>query len=232
VVVVGVAAGAIASVAGFGVGSLLTPLLTPVFGAKLAVAVVSIPHAIATLARLWPLRSDISWPVMKGFGTASAVGGLAGAFVFTLASAQGLARVLGVLLILVGSAELAGLAKRFRLPNRFAWAAGAASGLFGGMVGNQGGLRSAGLLGLDLSPRVFVATAAAIALIVDAVRVPIYVWNEMPGLLSGLRVMTVATIGVVAGTFGGTRLLLRLPQAVFRRAVGALLLMLGVWMLA
>ena len=49
---VGIAAGALASIAGFGVGSLLTPLLAPAFGAKLAVAVVSVPHAIATLLRL------------------------------------------------------------------------------------------------------------------------------------------------------------------------------------
>ncbi len=57
---VGVLAGAVSAIAGFGVGSLLTPLLTPLFGAKLAVAIVSIPHTIATLLRLWRFRSDVS----------------------------------------------------------------------------------------------------------------------------------------------------------------------------
>jgi len=41
-------AGGIASVAGFGVGSILTPLLAVRLGTKLAVAAVFIPHVTAT----------------------------------------------------------------------------------------------------------------------------------------------------------------------------------------
>jgi uncharacterized membrane protein YfcA len=229
--VVGCAAGAIAAIAGFGVGSLLTPLLTPAFGAKTAVALVSVPHAIGTLARLWRLKRDVDWQVMKSFGAASAAGGLIGAFVFTRAAADDLARLLGILLIVVGTAEIAGVSQQWRLRGRWAWVAGAVSGVFGGMVGNQGGVRSAGLLGFDLAPRAFVATAATIALIVDAVRVPVYLWSEGAEMLSSLGVMAVATIGVVAGTFVGTRLLLQLPKVLFRRGVGVVLLGLGIWML-
>jgi uncharacterized membrane protein YfcA len=49
-------AGGIAAIAGFGVGSLLTPLLALRLGTKLAVAVVSVPHFIGSAARfagLW-----------------------------------------------------------------------------------------------------------------------------------------------------------------------------------
>jgi uncharacterized membrane protein YfcA len=230
IVVVGIAAGAVASIAGFGVGSLLTPLLATTAGAKLAVALVSVPHAIATLLRLWRLRHDISWPVLRGFGIASAAGGLAGAYVFTQARADVLGRILGALLIFVGGAELAGVAKRFRVSDRWAWMAGAASGMFGGMVGNQGGIRSAGLLTFGLAPRAFVATAAAIALIVDAVRVPVYALSEGAAMLASWRVMLIATVGVVIGTFAGAGILMRLPADTFRRVVGAVLLVLGVWM--
>jgi uncharacterized membrane protein YfcA len=231
IVVVGIAAGGVSSIAGFGVGSLLTPLLTTSAGAKLAVALVSVPHAIATLLRLWRLRGDVSWPVLKGFGIASAVGGLAGAYVFTQARPDVLARILGALLIFVGCAELAGIAKRFRVGDRWAWLAGAASGMFGGMVGNQGGIRSAGLLSFGLSPRAFVATAAAIALIVDAVRVPVYVISEGAAMMASWQVMAMATVGVVIGTFAGSGILMRLPPDAFRRVVGAVLLVLGLWML-
>lgn len=231
VVVVGVVAGAVASIAGFGVGSLLTPLLTTSVGAKVAVAVVSIPHASATALRLWRLRRDISWPVLKGFGVASAVGGLAGAYVFTFARADMLAHVLGALLVFVGCAEITGLARSVRISDRWAWMAGGVSGLFGGMVGNQGGVRSAGLLSFHLAPREFVATAAAMALVVDAVRVPVYLASEGTNILSAWRVMVFATVGVVVGTFAGSSVLLRLPAGTFRRVVGAVLLVLGVWML-
>lgn len=43
----GALGGAIASVSGFGIGSVLTPLLTYQTGAKLAVAAVALPHAAA-----------------------------------------------------------------------------------------------------------------------------------------------------------------------------------------
>ena len=43
----GALAGAIAAVSGFGIGSLLTPLLAWRFGTKVAVALVSVPHFAA-----------------------------------------------------------------------------------------------------------------------------------------------------------------------------------------
>ena len=231
VLLVGVVAGAVAAVAGFGVGSLLTPLLTTEYDAKLAVALVAIPHAIGTVVRLWRLRGDIAWPVLRSFGVASAVGGLVGAYLFTQVAAAVLARVLGTLLIFVGSAELLGFAGRLRLHGRWAFAAGGISGLFGGMVGNQGGVRSAGLLAFGLEPRAFVATAAAVALIVDAVRTPVYLWDAGTAVLAASSILAIATVGVVIGTFAGTVLLLRLQPPTFRRIIGAVLVALGGWML-
>ena len=231
VAAVGALSGALAALAGFGVGSLLTPLLTTRFDAKLAVALVAVPHAIATALRLWRLRADVSWPVLRGFGAFSAVGGLVGAYVFTQAPSVLLARVLGCLLIVVGTLELAGLAQRFRVHGMWALLAGGLSGLFGGMVGNQGGVRSAGLLAFDLTPRSFVATAAAIAMLVDAVRLPIYLWDEGADVLVAAPILVIATAGVVIGTFAGTHLLLRMPARLFRRVVGAVLLPLGIWLL-
>lgn len=231
VVAVGAVAGAVAAIAGFGVGSLLTPLLTTQFDAKLAVALVALPHAIATAIRLWRLRHDISRPVLRTFGVASAVGGLAGAYVFTQVAGSVLARVLGALLIFVGTAELFGFAQRLRLHGAWAFVAGGVSGLFGGMVGNQGGVRSAGLLAFGLEPRAFVATAASIALIVDAVRLPLYLWDQGTAVLAAAPVVVIATVGVVVGTFAGTSLLLRMPPRTFRRVIGAVLLALGAWML-
>jgi uncharacterized protein len=226
-----VVAGAVASIAGFGVGSLLTPLLTVPYGAKVAVALVAIPHAIATFIRLWRLRASISWPVLRSFGITSAAGGVVGAYIFTQAGGELLARVLGGLLVLVGIAELIGVAQRIRFGGATAWIAGGVSGIFGGMVGNQGGIRSAGLLAFDLSPREFIATAAVIALIVDLVRTPLYIWEAGSEMLAALRIMTIATVGVVVGTFAGSYILLRLPAALFRRVIGAVLLALGIWLL-
>src|SRR5438445_5974716 len=71
--------GAIASLAGFGIGSILTPLLALSVGTKQAVVAVSIPHLVATAIRFWNLRHKIDRHLLKNFGIASAGGGLLGA---------------------------------------------------------------------------------------------------------------------------------------------------------
>jgi len=59
VLLVGTAAGAVAAISGFGIGSLLTPLLAVHYGEKLAVAIVSVPHLIGTVARFVGLRKQV-----------------------------------------------------------------------------------------------------------------------------------------------------------------------------
>jgi uncharacterized membrane protein YfcA len=59
-------------------------------------------------------------------------------------------------------------------------------------------------------------------------RVPIYVAVETAQLVSMWRTLAVATVGVIAGTLSGERLLARLPEKWFRTVIGALLLLLGV----
>jgi uncharacterized membrane protein YfcA len=230
VVVAAVLAGAVASVAGFGIGSILTPLLAWQAGTQVAVALVSIPHVVGTSLRFWRLRRHIDRRVLLGFGLASAAGGLTGALLHGWANSPALAVVLGVLLVFAGIMGLTGLSERLRFSGPWAWLAGAASGLFGGLVGNQGGIRSAALMGFGLRKESFVATATAIALVVDAVRMPVYFVTQAEELAAAWPVIALATAGVVTGTLAGERLLRRVPELVFRRVVAALILALGVVM--
>src|SRR6476646_2846128 len=64
---VGLIAAGIASVTGFGIGSLLTPVLAIETGTKLAVAAVSIPHLVGTAQRFWLLRRHVDRHVLLGF---------------------------------------------------------------------------------------------------------------------------------------------------------------------
>src|SRR5207248_3659763 len=123
------------------------------------------------------------------------------------ANGPALAIVRGVRLGFAGGMGLTGLAERLRFRGPWAWAAGAASGAFGGLVGNQGGIRSAALLGFDLPKEAFVATATAIALVVDAMRVPVYLVTQPGQLAACWPLIALATAGVVAGTLAGERVL-------------------------
>jgi uncharacterized membrane protein YfcA len=220
-------AGAIAAVAGFGIGSILTPALGVVTGIRLAVALVAIPHAIATGVRLWALRDAIDRGVLLSFGLASAAGGLAGALLHATLGSPVLGVVLGVLLLLAGGLELTGLGRGLRFPGGWAIIAGVASGTFGGLVGNQGGIRSAALLRFDLAPRALVATATASGILVDAARLPVYLVTEGPAILQRWPTVLLLSAGVVAGTLAGGPLLRRLPDRTFRGALALLLVALG-----
>lgn len=219
--------GAVASVAGFGIGSLLTPALATATGAKLAVAAVSIPHLIGTSIRFWRLRRAIDWRIVRSFGLTSAAGGIAGALLNTYATNRPLAIVFGSLLVLAGASQVTGYAKRWRLRGTLAWVGGALSGFFGGLVGNQGGIRTAAMLGFEVDKHQFVATTTAVALVIDAARVPIYLMVEAQALGNLWIIIGIAIAGVVLGTLFGEKLLARVPEQRFRTIVGTLLLLLG-----
>lgn len=232
--VVGVAAaiaGSIAAVAGFGIGSLLTPLLALRFGTKLAVAIVSVPHFVGTAVRFATLGRHVDRRVLIRFGVLSAAGGLVGALLNAKASSPALTIVFGLLLLFAGASTMFGLTRRMRFGRTTAWLAGAVSGLFGGLVGNQGGIRSAALLGFDIEKESFVATATAIGLVVDLARMPVYAATQARGMWDARVEIVVAIIGVVVGTLLGVKLLRRIPERWFRRAVGALIVLLGAYML-
>jgi uncharacterized membrane protein YfcA len=231
ILAVAVLSGATAAVAGFGIGSLLTPLLATRLGAATAIAAVAIPHTAATALRFWRLRRAVDWRVIRSFGLLSAVGGLAGALLYAGLSSRVLTVVLGVLLIATAVAGLTGWARRWRAMGARAATLGLLSGLFGGIAGNQGGLRAAALLGFGLAPAAYVATSTTIALLVDAARMPVYVWRSGSALAGLVSPIAVATIGVLVGTLLGERLLLGLPVDRFRRIVSTLIGLLGAWLL-
>ena len=231
VLAVAVLSGATASLVGFGIGSMLTPLLATRLEVDHAVAAVALPHAAATALRCWRLRRQIDWNVLRWFGILSAAGGLAGAVVYTRLDEDTLTRVLGGLLVLTAMAQLAGLAARWHPEGATVGLLGLASGFFGGVAGNQGGLRAAALTAFHLTPLAFVATSTAIGLLVDAARLPVYLVTAGGTLLSLWGLVAIATAGVVAGTLLGERVLLGMARETFARVVALAIGLLGSWLL-
>lgn len=226
-----VLSGATAAVAGFGIGSLLTPLLASRLGMTTAVAAVAVPHALATAVRCWRLRRSIDWSVMRTFGLLSAAGGLTGALFYTRLSNRALTIVLAILLLATAVAGVSNWMKRVQVRRGGSGMLGILSGLFGGVAGNQGGLRAAALLAFPLAPLAFVATSTATGLLVDAARLPVYLWRSGPELVPLAGPIAIASLGVLVGTVAGERVLLGMKPERFRVAVSILIGLLGVWLL-
>ena len=227
---VAVLSGATAAVVGFGIGSLLTPLLAMKVGAPVAVAAVALPHAAATALRCWRLRRSIDREVLGTFGLLSAAGALAGALLYARIGGRALTASLGALLILTAAVGLTRWSTRWRPRGPLVWFLGLASGFFGGLAGNQGGARAAALGAFGLAPTQFVATATAIALLVDAVRTPVYLWRAGTSLVPLSVSIAIASVGVLVGTLLGERILLGMPMERFRRVVSFAIGALGIWL--
>ena len=60
---------------------------------------------------------------------------------------------------------------------------------------------------------------------------PVYFAVYSREIMTVVTPITVATIGVVAGTVVGGRILRRIPENSFRRVVAVLLAVLGIWLL-
>ncbi|MGH9167723.1 MAG: TSUP family transporter [Acidimicrobiia bacterium] len=228
-----VLAGGVAALAGFGIGSLLTPLVALRVGIKAAVILVAVPHLAASALRLWMLRGHIEHGVLLTFGAASAAGGLAGALLHGRLGSRTLGIVLGALLTFAGIGGLSGISVRWRIRGG-GWAvlAGGLSGGFGGLVGNQGGIRSAALLHLGLSRTGLVATASGIALAVDLARIPVYAVTGWEELAQGWPLVAVMAGGTLIGTVLGEPVLRRVPDRLFRRVVFLLVTALGLALIA
>ena len=228
---VGVLSGATAAVIGFGIGSLLTPLLLTRFPAPVAIGLVAIPHLIATALRFARHRHAIDRRVLLQFGIPSAAGGALGGLLHGVLSSDVLVTALAVLLILTGIANLTNGFGRWR-PGRFAASVvGVLSGIAGGLVGNQGGLRAAGLTAFALAPRPFLATGTAVALLIDVARTPFYLARGGATLLELWVPIAVAAAGCILGTILGEHVFYGLSASAYRRIVGAAVLLLGVWFL-
>ena len=225
---VGLLAGATAAVVGFGVGSFLTPVLALRTGFGTAVAAVGVAHFCGSALRCWLLRRSVNRRMLFGFGLLSAAGGLGGALLQAHTSGGALSVVFGCLMVFAGFSGLLGVTERLRLSRQLAWATGAVSGFFGGLVGNQGGLRAVGLLGFSLPKAEFVATATAIALVVDIFRLPVYVAVHGAQLAALAVELTVMVAGVIIGTVAGAPLLRRLPERYFRVILSVVLIAVGV----
>ncbi len=225
------ATGGIASVSAVGIGSILTPLVALKYDIRTAVAAVAIPHAAAMLLRFIRLRREIDLRVLLGFGLMNAGGALVGALLQSRVDTRVLAIILGIVLVSVGVAGVLGRSDGIRLNKFAAWAAGALAGGFGGLVGSQGPMRSAAMLALEIRKEAFVATATAIGLAVDGVRLPVYFWAHGEQMLAAWPAIATATVAVLIGTLAGEGVLRRIPERLFRRLVSGIIGSIGILLL-
>jgi uncharacterized membrane protein YfcA len=228
---------------GFGLGTLLLPVMALFFPIDLAIALTAIVHALNNLFKCWLLGRHADKQVVVKFGVPAILSAVVGAWVLLyLSGLQPLIHyqvwgreaqvmpvklVVACLMVVFALVDLLPRLARLSLPPRYLPLGGVLSGFFGGLSGHQGALRSTFLIKAGLTKESFIATGVVISLMVDIPRIVIY-GVSLPALhLSDNRLLLAAA---VLAAFGGAWLGNRLMKKVTLRLVQLLvaLMLLGI----
>lgn len=233
---------------GFGLGTLLLPALTIVFPVAVAVVVAAFIHLLHHVLKIIFLWRDISWPIVFRFGIPALLATIPGALLFVYfstsrpllqynagpltASVEPLKIIVGFSLIIFAIVE-----SRARqvaiIDKKWLPLGGILSGFFGGLSGHQGAVRSLFLLHLNLDKTEFVATTAALAIGVDAVRLAVY-GLSVAALFNyvNARLVLLLAIATLAGDLVAKLVLKQVTVVFVHRVVLIMTFVLGVALIA
>lgn len=215
---------------GFGLGTLLLPAFAFFMPVKAAVAGTASVHLANNLLKVFLTRKGIVSRVVLRFGVPAMFAAFGGAYLLVHLDATAAKVVIGVLILLFGVLELGGWSEKAVFGEKWLPLGGVLSGFFGGVSGHQGAFRSMFLLSCNLEKEEYVATAAAIACLVDIARLGVYVIGvdtTRGGYLLTDPVVYVAMASAFAGTMVGNRLLKKVTMKKIRLAAGVLLFLVG-----
>lgn len=228
-------AGVLDTVAGFGGGLLLLPILVLVAGSKDAVLLSALIPLGWNIVRIWMLREWMNWRVVGLFALGIVPGALVSGQFLADIDAELLRRAIGIVLIFFGGYYVARLyldipSPRITMKPWLYVPLGLVTGAIGGVLGaGHGPLQSWGLSAGGLSPREIIASNGAIGGVTALARVAGY---GAAGLLhDGLWLP--AAVGFVAGAAGaiyGVRLSLRARDTTLELVIGGALILAGVRM--
>lgn len=242
--VAALAASGLTLFSGFGLGTVLMPVIAIFFPVPMAIAITAVVHLANSLFKLVLLWRDVDRRVFLAFGFPALLAAIPGALLLDyLSGLDPIARyqlatrqfaimpvklAAGLLLVVFATAELVPFLNRLTDKWLGLSAGGVLSGFFGGLSGHQGAFRSAFLIRAGLGKNPFVATNAAIAVLVDASRILVYgVSFDIAFIQGQSALILLATASAFLGAFIGTRLLRKVTIGFIQKFVAGMLYGLG-----
>ena len=175
---------------GFGLGTLLMPVVALFFPIEVAIAVTAVVHLANNLFKVALLGKHAHTGVLLRFGITAVVAAFFGAWLLGWMAQRGgvldfkllghdfqttlLKLMVGALILLFVILEFSKKFKAMALDKKFLPLGGVISGFFGGLSGHQGAFRSLFLLKAGLTKEQFVATGVMVAVMVDVARLLVY----------------------------------------------------------
>jgi len=242
--VVAMAAALLTLFSGFGLGTLLMPIVALFFPVEIAVTITAIVHFANNAFKFFLVGKHASLSVILKFGLPAVFFALLGALLLTNMSGTNelvtydllshtfttstMKLVVGVLILLLVVIELMPFFKSLSIDKKYLPFGGALSGFFGGLSGHQGAFRSMFLLKAGLSKEQFVATGVILAVMVDINRLAVYGWHfGSTQTMVNWWLVASACMSAFIGAYFGKKLLTKVTIGNVQKFVSVLLVFIG-----
>jgi len=230
VLAVGLVAGTISGVVGFGSSIMLMPVLVIAFGPVQAVPIMGIAAIMANLSRILAWWRDVDWRACAAYSATGAPAAALGAATLLSLPPRLVEGALGVFFLLMIPARRWLAARNFRLRLAHLALAGAPTGYLTGIVVTTGPITVPIFLAYGLAKGAFIATEAAGSLAVFAAKVAVFGgFGALPAKVVAEGLITGSTL--MAGAFLAKRFVLKLDPDRFRLLMEGLMLLSGIAML-
>lgn len=229
---------------GFGLGTLLMPVMALFFPVDVAIALTGVVHFLNNLFKLSLIGSHIDKKATLVFGIPAIAGAFAGGWLlvqlgemtpFTRYQLAGYTYeltviniIIAILMVIFALFELLPNLRKWVIPRKMLAFGGLISGFFGGLSGHQGALRSAFLVHFGLRKEAFIATGTTIATFIDITRLLWYATSILTLSLQSEWPLLVTAVGCAfIGAYTGRQLLKKITITTVQNIVGVLLLALA-----
>ena len=216
---------------GFGVGTIMMPVMALFFDVKVAIMLAAIVHIFNNLSRIVLYYRHLRWEIVRRFGVVSILGAFVGSFAQLYVDSSWLKNGVGLFLSLFALLSLRPGLINWKLPAIIDIAGGFLSGLIGGLIGNQGAIRSLYLLNYKQEKQELIVSAALIAVVIDLTRIPVYTFANYRYLRDNFLLLALVILASIAGTLVGSRILPQVSSELFKRIILVAVLLLGILML-
>ncbi|MBT8146013.1 MAG: sulfite exporter TauE/SafE family protein [Gammaproteobacteria bacterium] len=234
---------------GFGLGTLLMPVVAIFFPLEVAIAITAVVHLANNLFKLALVGRQAVRSVLISFGVPAILFAFTGAVLLSWLSVipeltsynlgnrelfiSPVKLTIGVLILVFLFLELSPALSKVTIQQRYLPLGGMVSGFFGGLSGHQGAFRSMFLIKAGLDKTQFIATGVTLAVMVDLARLLVYGSSLAGQSLGGQWPLILTACGsAFLGSFLGNRLLTKLTYRSVQLAVSTLLAVVAVGLIS
>lgn len=228
---------------GFGLGTLLMPVVAIFFPPAIAVAITAVVHFANNMFKFFLVAKSADIKTLIYFGAPAVLFAFFGAYLLASLSNMGtlfeyalfgktffitpLKLSIGLLILFFVLLESLPFFAKIALDKKWLPFGGMLSGFFGGLSGNQGAFRSMFLLKVGLSKEQFIATGVVLAVMVDCARMLIYGDSFLQSSEIEWSMVAIAICAAFFGTLVGNRLLKKVSIDFIRIVVSVLLIVIS-----